>query len=469
MARSEKARLDGRFELRPKLGCIILVLFAIGASAQEAEFKALQRDADRLLNHLHESGNFSGAVMIGVDGLVVYEAAYGMADRSRPFTPDSAADGASLAKTVTAAVIWRLIDDEEIALDDTVQEHLLEFPYKDVTIRHLLAHTAGLPDYDAMQSLLESGEAAGNAKLQEYMGATSSRPMHEPGSTFRYCNTCYDTLALLAERVTGASFDDIAIQEYLGSLGAIGAYLRPVRFEDWRRPRTLGFSSSLPDSEVVDVFDNEAFYGGSNIYFTVRDLHSWANAWAGKRALHTSTYKRALQPAQIGEHDSAISLSSWYCNAAKDRCYYTGHLQGFFNFVYWDVSRRLTVVFVSNNSMAPPLQPWFMRSLVSTAEGRSAEAMPALSQEDKEVDAAAVGGLYRVPGIGNVEIDLAEAGPIVRVNQGPIYNMYPVGFGILYVPGKDAYVGIETFDDNSAPRLTWSSVFLESEGRLFQH
>ena len=180
-----------------------------------------------------------------------------------------------------------------------------------MTIRHLLGHTAGLPDYGAMQSLLDSGEVVGNVKLQEYMGATSPHPMHEPGSTFSYCNTCYDTLALLAERVAGASFSDLAEKDCLGGLGAVRAFVRPVRFEDWRQPKTLGFASSLPDAEVVDV---------------------------------------------------------------------------------------------------------------------------------------------------------SKAGPILQVNQGPIYNMYPVGFGVLYVPGKDAFVEFETSNDPSAPSLTWSSVFTESEG-----
>ena len=406
--------------------------------------------------------------MIGVDDLVVYEGAFGMADQTRPFTLDSAADGASLAKTVTAAVIWRLIGDGVVALDDPVNEHLSEFPYEGVTIRHLLGHTAGLPDYGAMQSLLESGEVAGNAKLQEYMGTTSPRPMHEPGSAFSYCNTCYDTLALLAERVTGASFNDLAIKDYLGGLGVVSAFIRPVKFEDWRQPRTLGFSSSLPDAEVVDVFDNEAFYGGSNIYFTVRDLYSWAKAWVDKRALPASVYKRAQLPAQIGEYDSSLSLSSWYCTLARDRCYFTGHLQGFYSFVYWDVSRRLTVVFVSNNSMAPPLQPWLTRSLVGIAEGRSAEALPIVPPKEKDVDVAAIRGLYRLPDVGDVRIDVSQTGPILRVDQGPTYKMFPVGFGILYVPGKDAYVGIKTSNDSSSPRLTWSSVFINSKGLRLQ-
>lgn len=53
----------------------------------------------------------------------------------------TAADGVSLAKTVTAALVWRVIDEGQIALNDPVQAHVAEFPYADVT--HVLSHTSG--------------------------------------------------------------------------------------------------------------------------------------------------------------------------------------------------------------------------------------------------------------------------------------------------------------------------------------
>ena len=111
---------------------------------------------------------------------------------------------------------------------------------------------------------------------------------------------------------------------------------------------------------------------------------------------------------------------------------------------------------------------WLMRSLVGIAEGRNSEALPIVPPKEKDVDVAAIRGLYRLPDVGDVRIDVSQAGPILRVDQGPTYKMYPVGFGILYVPGKDAYVGIETSNDTSSPRLTWSSVFIKSEGLRLQ-
>ncbi len=444
---------------------VFLVLcLSVAACAKDDETVALRNDAKAVLASLHQAGDFSGAVIIGHGGDIVYEAAFGQADRTRPFTSDTAADGASLAKTVTAALIWRLIDEGFIALDDPVQEYVAEFPYAAVTIEHLLSHTAGAPDYDAFQPLLDSGGAAGNVELQDFMRRSSPQPLQEPGAAFRYCNVCYDTLALLTERVTGASYEDQAVR-LLGNVGADDAFLRPVRFADWPQQRTLGFRSGLPGAEVFDVFDNEAFYGGSNIYFTAHDLHAWASAWAGRRALPEAVLADALSPARIGGDASAISLASWYCAPARDRCYYTGHHQGFFNLVYWDATRQISVVFVSNNTLAAPLQPWLMRSLVAMAEGRKAERAPSVPPKELEVDMDAVAGRYRLPSVGEIDISLQEGGPTIRMDQGPRYQLYQVGYGVLYAPGLDAYLSFAGSENSSQQTLIWTSLFNKVEGR----
>jgi CubicO group peptidase (beta-lactamase class C family) len=448
-------------------GMILALASAIGGcadSAETADAATLRSRADALLERLHQAGDFSGAVVIGRGGAAVYEGAFGSADGTRPFTPDTAADGASLAKTVTAALIWRLIDEGKVALNDPVQAHIAEFPYRDVTIEHLLSHTSGAPDYDPFQPLPEADAAVGNAALPDLMRRLSPRPLTQPGEAFSYCNACYDMLALLTERVTGASYHE-QIARLLGGFGAEDAFVRPARFADWPHPRTLGFRSSLPGAEGFDVFDNEAIHGGSNIYFSARDLHAWASAWADGRVHPEALLDDALAPARLGDDASALNLSGWYCAPDRERCYFTGHHQAFFNLVYWDSARRISVVFVSNSAIAPPLQPWLMRSLAALAEGGEAEPQPLVPPEEVEVDAAALAGRYRLPGVGDVGISVEESGPILQMGQGARYQLYQVGYGVLYAPGPDAYLSFRPGDDGAAPTLVWTSVFARAEGR----
>lgn len=443
---------------------IALLSIALSACASNRADTAIARNSNALLKSMHEAGAFSGAAIIGRDGQVEYAGAFGSADRARAFTLDTAADGASLAKTVTAAAIWRLASDGALSLDDPVQAHVPEFPYGGVSITHLLSHTAGLPDYDPFQPVLKDGRPVGNLELQDVMRRQSRRPLSRPGAAFSYCNVCYDTLALLIERATGASYSDHAVKGLLGEAGARDAFLRPARFSDWRGARTLGFTSSRADAEVFDVFDNEGIYGGSNIYFTARDLHAWAVAWAERRVLPASVQDQALAPARIGAHASAITTTSWFCADDRQRCYYTGHHQGFFNFVYWDAAQRLTVVFVSNSTMPPPQQPWLMRALVALAEGRDPPSLPdTTAAKETEVDVALAAGRYRIAGIGTVSIGVTDGAPQVRVDQGPRYRVYQVGYGVLYTPGLDAYLSFAA-TEGAERRLIWNSVFRAGEG-----
>lgn len=86
-----------------------LLLPLIAGCAQEPPTE-VERQAHSLLAELNAAGHFGGAAIVGRGGQIVYEGAFGMADRTRPFTLETAADGASIAKTVTAAAIWRLVE-----------------------------------------------------------------------------------------------------------------------------------------------------------------------------------------------------------------------------------------------------------------------------------------------------------------------------------------------------------------------
>src|SRR5688572_28374543 len=103
---------------------------------------------DALIADLHTREMFAGAAVVSRDGDIVFEKGVGFADVDArvPFTPDTAADGASLAKTFTAELLLQLADEGRLSLDAPAQTLLQELPYPDLTLRHLLTHSNGLPD-----------------------------------------------------------------------------------------------------------------------------------------------------------------------------------------------------------------------------------------------------------------------------------------------------------------------------------
>jgi len=102
---------------------------------------------ETLFGGLHARGLFDGAVVIGQRDAILWEKGFGEANVAAgvPFTPDTPADGASLAKTFTAALLFSLDSQGRLSHDEPAQRLLPELPYPDVTLRHLITHTSGLP------------------------------------------------------------------------------------------------------------------------------------------------------------------------------------------------------------------------------------------------------------------------------------------------------------------------------------
>jgi hypothetical protein len=134
--------------------------------------------------------------------------------------------------------------------------------------------------------------------------------------------------------------------------------------------------------------------------------------------------------------------------------------RGFYNVMYWDRAKRIVVVYVSNSSIAPWLQPRITRELIAAAEGRSVAHLsePKLIALTTEVLKAA-SGIYDVPGAGRITLSQVEGTPYLRSDIGHHYRLYPVSATMLYAPGLDAYIGL-----GEDKRLSWTTVFLESFG-----
>jgi CubicO group peptidase (beta-lactamase class C family) len=193
---------------------------AAAAPALEALHGALER--------LSREGEFSGAVVIRGRSRLLFAKAYGAADplTGRPFQPGTPVDSGSLAKPITAAAVLLLARHGRVDLDAPVTRYLPEFPHPQTTIRHLLAHSAGLPGYEPLEPLANKT----NKEMLLEIGRRNLRPAFAPGSRFSYCNTCYNSLALLIERVTGRPYLDF-VQRRLSLPATVT--IRPRALGEW--------------------------------------------------------------------------------------------------------------------------------------------------------------------------------------------------------------------------------------------
>jgi len=401
------------------------------------------------LDQLATEGRFSGAVVIhGAEG-VRFARGYGLADpfSQRRFTPETPVDSASLAKPVTAAAILWLAKEGKLDLDERVRRYLRDYPHEATTVRHLLAHSAGLPLEESLEPLADKT----NEMIMKEIAERHLPPMFMPGSGFNYCNFCYTTLALLIEEVSGTSYLGF-VQRHLAV--PRGVTIRPVHLAEWT-DRAIGYRRTAEGKlERADSYESEAFYGSANLSISASQLAQWGTQWW--KAQLAPIRPRAIMPARIDGKPSGLSWGSWYCSSTGEQCHYLGHHEGFHHMLYWDVRRRISVAMVSNNTLASSRQQRLQRALVAFAQNDLAKGVEELRSELP--DHPVRPGRYTLPS-AEVVVVASDDNRMSVVRSGVRYPAYPMSVGIRYVPGLDTYLAARRDG-----RLNWLSLYEDVVG-----
>ena len=155
---------------------------------------------------------------------------------------------------------WELVAEGRLSLDDAVSRHVPEYPYAGHTVRQLVTHRNGLPDYGVFDDDFAPGQARGTADLLRATARRQPQPVFAPGVQVEYSNLGFDTAALVVERVTGQPIEAWWRERYFKPLGLQGIYARPARFADWPVPRTPGYQRKGSAWELFDAYDGEALH-----------------------------------------------------------------------------------------------------------------------------------------------------------------------------------------------------------------
>jgi CubicO group peptidase (beta-lactamase class C family) len=434
------------------LAVIATALILAGCQSPASRTEAL----DRLFADLHERRLFDGAVAVS-DKRGTFAKGYGYANvaRSVPFAADTPTDGASLAKTFTAALLIAMEADGLVHLDDPAQFLLPELPYPTVTLRHLLSHTSGIPvrDYGFFDAYLMRDQIRTTETLLRVIAEQRPALVAQPGEAFDYSSFGYDLAALAAARAGGKPLAQLLAQKFFQPLGLSSAFLRPGRLDEFPGVRTLGYRHDGARTTLNDALDLEQFHGGSNIYISARDLAKWNASFIEGRVLPPRALERALQAARVGSAPSGLTLGSWYRSADGSAFWYSGHLQGFHNEVFRDIRSGASIVYVSNNTVEPWLQKAIVRAVADVLAGGPGERLvpPATDDVSKNERVSLVGTWVMAKG---ERIVIQSSGETLQVERfGVRYRIVQVAARAFYVPGLDLVLGFARRQDGSFDRI----------------
>jgi CubicO group peptidase (beta-lactamase class C family) len=299
------------------------------------------------------------ALAVVEQGRVVLAKGYGFADLGRrlPITPRTRFDIASTSKQFTAASVLLLAARGRLSLDDDVRKYVPELPRHDtaVTLRHLLHHTSGLPNY--IDLLVKSGKRYKEVTTDDdALAALAGAPQLQfpPGTAFHYNDSGYFLLSLVVKRVTGRSLRELAAENLFAPLGMTDTRIVddltrevPERAVPYERDAGGGFQP------VSSAWEQT---GDGGVNSTVLDLAKWdANFYSGtvggKALIAAMTTPGSLANGSPLPYAGGLFLDSF---RGHRRVRHPGSWRGFCSELMRLPGRRLSVITLCNVGDADP-------------------------------------------------------------------------------------------------------------------
>lgn len=246
------------------------------APLEKNEFREYYRRLTAYFDSTLLRSNFSGQVIVAKNGSVIYEKYAGRPDlrRKDSMTASTSLHIASTSKTFTGIAVLRLIQEGKLSLQDSLSRFFPAFPYKGITIKMLLNHRSGLPNYVNFmdKTSWDQKKYCTNADVLALMISEPPNKEAQPDRKFSYCNTNYILLALIIEKITGKTYPVYMKEKFFVPLQMKDTYVFTMQDSLTATP-TFSPSGTYWDFDFLD-----GTYGDKNVYTTARDLLKWDQA-----------------------------------------------------------------------------------------------------------------------------------------------------------------------------------------------
>jgi CubicO group peptidase (beta-lactamase class C family) len=343
-------------------------------------FAQITKELDSVIKSYVATGEPGIALRVETKGKVLYNKGFGLADISTktPINAETNFRMASVSKQFTAMGVLLLEKEGKISFDDPISDILPEIPGrigKKVRIRHLLTHSSGLIDYEALmgKDLKEQLQDKDILSLLKNQDTT----YFEPGTQFRYSNSAYCLLTLIIERVSKQSFP-VFIKERIFkplNMNASKIYVASEQIPN----RAIGYARDKKGKiKFSDQSLTSATKGDGGVYTSVIDYTKWVTALRANSLLDLSAVSKRLN-FKISEIPDSYYNAGWFLeNSANTMLFHSGSTCGFSTFVILIPQEDTSIIYFSN--IANNDKPFIQIMKVLSETGISSEKILALHQ-----------------------------------------------------------------------------------------
>jgi CubicO group peptidase (beta-lactamase class C family) len=338
----------------------ILIVFVFCCTAVFSQ-RINYEKVDSIISNLASNNKFSGVVLIAEDGKVKYNKAIGYIDYAnlKSLNKNSIFELASVSKQFTAMTIMMVKEKGLLRYDDLVEKYI-NIPYKGMTIRQLLTHTSGLPDYQAiMDSYWDKSKVAGNDDIINYLNKYAPPKLFEPGEKYLYSNTGYVLLASILEKVSGRDFIEFCNTEIFNKLKMNHTAIRSLQEKAKIKNFAIGHvfvperndyirADSFPSSNYTIWLGNRK--GPGRISSTADDLLKWDQALYTNYLLSQTTLEEAFTPMLLNNGAISNYGFGWDLIPEHNIVWHNGDNPGYKTLIIRFLKTKTTLIVLCNNA-----------------------------------------------------------------------------------------------------------------------
>ena len=342
---------------RHLLVAVLFLLIRPHVDAQPAGQSLAPRlkTVDSVLTVLHNRAMFNGVVLVAEQGRVRYAKALGTANiaTGEPLTTRSAFNLASVSKQFMALMIMQLQERGKLRYDERVQTYLPDFPYDTITVRHLLTHTSGLPEYfDLAQQYLGPLDTLTNDGLLQLLHQNKPPLRFPPGDRWEYSNTGYVLLGSIITKLGGMPVETFFEQNIARPLKLANTYVYYHKSSTTPRNRVYGFSREEGKNVPADLIRVDGVVGDGNVYASADDLLLWDQALYTDKLVKASTLRDAFTPVMLNNKTTCPYGFGWFIDNNGTVLKHTGSWVGFRTLIVRYVSKKQTLIVLTSGSNA---------------------------------------------------------------------------------------------------------------------
>jgi CubicO group peptidase (beta-lactamase class C family) len=363
------------------LTCLLFAVVAPRcAYAQENKLKS---SVDSILSDVAPNNQPGVAALVKKDNKILLSKGYGLRRLARADQIDSQTNFrlASFTKQFTAMGIMLLVHDGKLRYDQSLTEIFPDFPAygKSITVRNLLNHTSGLPDYEALMEKAEKAKGPlwspehqiQDSEVLELLKRETTGQF-APGTSWAYSNSGYVVLGLIIAKASGTSYREFLQTRIFTALHMDNTLVYQKGINEISH-RAYGNTKDANSFKEADQSATSATLGDGGIYSNLDDLSKWDDALRNHTLLNAAEMEPALIPVRLaagsqphwpatpGDDNLApkkpVSYGfGWFLDPDKDhtRMWHTGGTMGFRTIIQRFTTDNLTIILLCNRTDLDP-------------------------------------------------------------------------------------------------------------------